>query len=62
MVTNELIFLSPDFLLERDPNELLVLGVELEPGAWGQFATVDRQQVQVQLRSAAVLLVPAGVL
>jgi hypothetical protein len=59
---HQLILFSSNFLFQGNSNELLILRVELQPGAGRQLPPVGRQKVEVQLRGAAVFLIPTGVL
>ena len=54
----ELIFLSTHIVLKRDSNKLLVLDIKLEPVVSVHLESAQSQQLQVEVVSAAVLLVP----
>ena len=55
----ELIFLSTHIVLKRDSNKLLVLDIKLEPVVSVHLeSSQSAQQLQVEVVSAAVLLVP----
>lgn len=62
MLSYQLVLLPADLLCERDADELLVPGVEVQPRVGGQLLPVHGQELQRQAARLAVLLVVARVL